>query len=102
MDSVSQVPVWVLFPDLDPFLWSDKVLSKMAKQANTTLLALIPKKPVVETVMDYRPIACCTVFYKTVSKILCSRLKPFLPDIVGKEQGHLLLGEVYLKILKEM
>ncbi|XP_074290511.1 uncharacterized protein LOC141617228 [Silene latifolia] len=32
---------------------------KMSKQANTTLLALIPKKPVVATVMDYRPIASC-------------------------------------------
>ncbi|XP_074288431.1 uncharacterized protein LOC141613588 [Silene latifolia] len=29
----------------------------MSKQANTTLLALIPKKQTVSTVMDYRPIA---------------------------------------------
>ncbi|XP_074271449.1 uncharacterized protein LOC141595384 [Silene latifolia] len=62
---------------------------KMSKQANTTLLTPIPKKPVVSTVLDYRPIACFTVFYKTVSKILCSRLKPILPVIVGQEQGAL-------------
>ncbi|XP_074291862.1 uncharacterized protein LOC141618679 [Silene latifolia] len=61
------------------------ISGNISKQANTTLLALIPKKLVVSTIMDYRPIACCTVFYKTISKILCSRLKPFLPDLVGKE-----------------
>ncbi|XP_074319198.1 uncharacterized protein LOC141656267 [Silene latifolia] len=60
----------------------------MPKQANTTLLALISKKPFVSTVMDYRPIAYCIVFYKIVSKILCSKLKPFLPDIVGKNKGY--------------
>ncbi|XP_074298732.1 uncharacterized protein LOC141629659 [Silene latifolia] len=64
----------------------------MSKQANTTLLELIPKKPVVTSVMDYRPIACCTVFYKTVSKILCDRLKPHLPILVGKEHGAFVAG----------
>ncbi|XP_074300257.1 uncharacterized protein LOC141631493 [Silene latifolia] len=49
----------------------------MPKQANTTLLSLIPKKQVVNTVMDNRPIACCTVLYKTISKILCDRLKGY-------------------------
>ncbi|XP_074291153.1 uncharacterized protein LOC141617924 [Silene latifolia] len=62
------------------------------KQANTTMLALIPKKQVVQSIMDYRPIAYCTVFYKTVSKILCGRLKPLLPSIVGKEQGAFVEG----------
>ncbi|XP_074313524.1 uncharacterized protein LOC141648702 [Silene latifolia] len=65
---------------------------KLSKTANTTLLALIPKKPVVQTVMDYRPIAYCTVLYKTVSKILCERLKPLLPILVGKEQGAFVAG----------
>ncbi|XP_074318501.1 uncharacterized protein LOC141655315 [Silene latifolia] len=64
----------------------------MPKQANTTLLALIPKKQVVNTVMDYRPIACCTVLYKTISKILCDRLKVVLPEITGKEQGAFVAG----------
>ncbi|XP_074305770.1 uncharacterized protein LOC141640991 [Silene latifolia] len=65
----------------------------LPKQANTTLLALIPKKPVVNTVMDYRPIVCCTVLYKTISKILCDRLKVVLPEIIGKEQGAFVAGK---------
>ncbi|XP_074271221.1 uncharacterized protein LOC141595147 [Silene latifolia] len=70
----------------------------MSKQANTTLLELIPKKPVVTSVMDYRPIACCIVLYKTVSKILFDRLKPYLPTIVGKEQGAFVAGRYDLMI----
>ncbi|XP_074306123.1 uncharacterized protein LOC141641355 [Silene latifolia] len=64
----------------------------MPPQANTTLLALIPKKLLVTSVLDFRPLACCTVFYKIVSKILYSRFKPLLPSIVGKEQGAFVEG----------
>ncbi|XP_074267032.1 uncharacterized protein LOC141590333 [Silene latifolia] len=72
----------------------------MSTQANVTLLALIPKKPVMATVMDYRTIACCTVFYKTVSKILCARLKPCLSQIVGKEQGAFVQGRnIFVNIM---
>ncbi|XP_074288752.1 uncharacterized protein LOC141613909 [Silene latifolia] len=39
MDSVSTVPTWVLFLDLDPFMWSEKVLSKMASVAGKPLFA---------------------------------------------------------------
>ncbi|XP_074289374.1 uncharacterized protein LOC141614528 [Silene latifolia] len=42
MDSVSQVPAWVLFPDLDPFLWSGKVLSKMASTIGKPLFVDLP------------------------------------------------------------
>ncbi|XP_074299896.1 uncharacterized protein LOC141631074 [Silene latifolia] len=48
--------------------------SKMSKQANSTVISLIPKKAIPTTVTDYRPISCCTVFYKTVSKVLANRL----------------------------
>ncbi|XP_074277918.1 uncharacterized protein LOC141601526 [Silene latifolia] len=72
----------------------------MPKQANTTMLALIPKKSVVSTVMDYRPIACCIVFYKPISKIICSRLKTVLPGIIGKEQGAFVKGRsIFEKIM---
>ncbi|XP_074278175.1 uncharacterized protein LOC141601771 [Silene latifolia] len=42
MDSVSIVPVWVLFPDLDPFMWSEQVLSKMASTVGKPLFADLP------------------------------------------------------------
>ncbi|XP_074313550.1 uncharacterized protein LOC141648729 [Silene latifolia] len=54
---------------------------KLAKQANVTVLTLIPKKDVVTSVKDFRPIACYTILYKTISKILvtyhpkCAKIK---------------------------
>ncbi|KAK9677021.1 hypothetical protein RND81_11G116500 [Saponaria officinalis] len=39
MDKVSVVPIWILFPGLDPYLWSDVVLSKMASKIGKPLFA---------------------------------------------------------------
>ncbi|KAK9689106.1 hypothetical protein RND81_09G035700 [Saponaria officinalis] len=39
MDKVSVVPIWVLLPGLDPYLWSDIVLSKIASKIGTPLFA---------------------------------------------------------------
>ena len=59
----------------------------MLKHANTTRLALIPKKDVVNSVQDFRPISCCTGFYKIVSKVISNRMKRDMPILVGYEQG---------------
>ncbi|XP_074299343.1 uncharacterized protein LOC141630419 [Silene latifolia] len=59
----------------------------MPKAANSTLLVLIPKMETPLTVKDFRPIACCTTFYKVVSKILGNRLKQVLESIIGPEQA---------------
>ncbi|XP_074314356.1 uncharacterized protein LOC141649571 [Silene latifolia] len=42
MDSISIVPAWILFPDLDPFMWSENVLSKMASVVGKPLFADLP------------------------------------------------------------
>ncbi|XP_074315284.1 uncharacterized protein LOC141651470 [Silene latifolia] len=42
--------------------------------------------------MDFRPISCCTVFYKAVSKVLANRLQRVLPLIVGEEQASFVKG----------
>ncbi|KAK9689166.1 hypothetical protein RND81_09G040100 [Saponaria officinalis] len=60
---------------------------KMLRYANTIVLTLIPKKPSASSVINYRPIACCTLFYKVVSKILENRLKAVLPFLIGNEQA---------------
>ena len=59
----------------------------MSKQANSTLLALIPKKKVLTSVTEFRPISCSSIFYKTIAKILVNRLTPLLPHLMGDEQA---------------
>lgn len=49
----------------------------------------------------YRPIACCNVLYKVVSKILANQLKVILPRIIAENQsasvnGSLLMENVML------
>ncbi|XP_074270876.1 uncharacterized protein LOC141594786 [Silene latifolia] len=59
----------------------------MPKQANVTLVTLISKKDIPQTVKDFRPISCCSTIYKTVSKILTNRLKDIMVYLVGPEQA---------------
>lgn len=68
---------------------------------NSTILALIPKKIPAQTMKDYRPISCCNLIYKVISKILANRLKAILPDAIEPNQcafvkGRLLLENVLL------
>lgn len=42
---------------------------------NETYVVLIPKKPKPEFIIDFMPIALCTVLYKVVVKMLASQLK---------------------------
>ncbi|XP_074266320.1 uncharacterized protein LOC141588794 [Silene latifolia] len=65
----------------------------MNKQANSTLIDLIPKKKVSASVKDFRSISCCTTFYKTISKILSARIAYVLSQLVGPEQAAFVKGK---------
>ena len=59
----------------------------LPKGINSTILALIPKKLRAKEMKDYRPISCCNVIYKVISKIIANRLKVLLPIFVAGNQS---------------
>lgn len=58
----------------------------MPRSINATLLSLVPKTTEAERMQDFRPIACCNVLYKVISKILAKRLKATLPLAIDQNQ----------------
>ena len=51
----------------------------LPKGINSTILTLIPKKTEAVSMKYYRPISCCNMIYKVISKILANRMKKLLP-----------------------
>ena len=41
---------------------------------------------------DYRPIACCNVVYKCITKVIANRLQPVLPHIINLGQSAFVKG----------
>jgi exonuclease III len=63
---------------------------KILGEINCTNIALIPKCSPASTVSSYRPISCCNVVYKCISKILAARLVSVLPTVVSTNQSAFL------------
>ena len=64
----------------------------LLKQINHTLIALVPKSSHANSVCDFRPISCCNVIYKVISKILALRLRPVLGGIIDPAQSAFMEG----------
>ncbi|KAL0423920.1 UNVERIFIED_CONTAM: Retrovirus-related Pol polyprotein from type-1 retrotransposable element R2 [Sesamum radiatum] len=64
----------------------------LLKQINTTLLALIPKVNMPTYVSDYRPISCCNVLYKAITKIIVKRMQLVLHLLVDYSQNAFVPG----------
>lgn len=65
---------------------------RLLKDLNTKAIALIPKKSEACSLGDYRPISCCNIIYKVISKIIANRLKPILRECVSPNQAAFLKG----------
>lgn len=69
----------------------------LPKGVNSTILALVPKRVDSMEMKDYRPIACCNVLYKVVSKIVANRLKMLLPRIITETQSAFIQGRLLME-----
>ncbi|XP_033143345.1 uncharacterized protein LOC103862289 [Brassica rapa] len=69
----------------------------MPKGINSTILALVPKRIDSMEMRDYRPIACCNVLYKVISKLLANRLKVLLPRIISAHQSAFVQGRLLME-----
>jgi hypothetical protein len=67
---------------------------KLLKEINATLISLVPKCKNPSTVTDYRPIACCNVLYKCITKIIYNRTKSSLDQVVSQNQSAFIPGRL--------
>ncbi|XP_022014976.1 uncharacterized protein LOC110914495 [Helianthus annuus] len=65
---------------------------RLLQEINHTFLALIPKVSTPGIVTDYRPISCCNVIYKGISKIITNRILEGLKDLISDNQSAFVPG----------
>ncbi|GJU75163.1 protein LAZ1 [Tanacetum coccineum] len=66
--------------------------TSILKEINHTFIALIPKVSTPLKVNDYRPISCCNVLYKCISKILTNRIIDWIKEVVSENQSAFVPG----------
>lgn len=71
----------------------------LPKGVNSSILTLIPKKTDAVEMRDYRPISCCNVIYKVISKILANRLKKILTLFIAPNQSAFVKDRLLLENL---
>lgn len=67
-------------PDVHEFF----VSGFMPKLLNCTYVSLLAKISNASSVKDFRPIACCSVLYKIVSKTITNRMQGVLNELMSE------------------
>nr|GEW67837.1 hypothetical protein [Tanacetum cinerariifolium] len=70
------------------FFMSGKLLGEF----NANLISLIPKIQTPLRVSDYRPISCCNIIYKCISKVVTNRMKEGLGNYIDSNQSAFISG----------
>lgn len=70
------------------------ITGDLAQEINKALIVLLPKYENVSCIREYRPIACYTVLYKVISKVLSNRMKIVLNSIISDNQSAFVKGRL--------
>ncbi|KAL0314993.1 UNVERIFIED_CONTAM: hypothetical protein Scaly_2556600 [Sesamum calycinum] len=65
---------------------------RMLRQLNHTIIALVPKSEHSLSVANYRPMSCCNVIYKVITKIIADCLSPALEQLIDSSQAAFVRG----------
>ncbi|KAL0395453.1 UNVERIFIED_CONTAM: hypothetical protein Slati_4511500 [Sesamum latifolium] len=65
---------------------------RLLRQLNHCIIALVPKSDHSPMVADYRPISCCNVIYKAITKIIADWLAPILEHLIDRNQAAFVGG----------
>ena len=60
--------------------------SFLPASTNSTILALVPKRPGASSISDFRPTSCLNTLYKVIDRLLVRRIKPILPELIVPNQ----------------
>ncbi|GJV01910.1 putative RNA-directed DNA polymerase, eukaryota, reverse transcriptase zinc-binding domain protein [Tanacetum coccineum] len=82
----------VVGPDVCNAVKDFFINGKLLKEINHTFLALISKTTTPLKVNDYRPISCCNVLYKCISKIIINRIIEGIKEVVSDNQSTFVPG----------
>ena len=64
----------------------------LVKDINQTFVSLIPKVDSPDTLRQFRPISLCNVAYKMVTKIIASRFRLLMPQVIAPTQCAFIKG----------
>ena len=54
---------------------------------NSTGITFVPKCQNSSSIKEFRPISCCSIIYKCITKIMANRLKRYMPCLVSLNQN---------------
>ena len=66
--------------------------SRLLLAFNATSVTLVPKCQNPSCIKDFRPISCCSIIYRCITKVMANRLKQHMPSLVSSNQSTFIAG----------
>lgn len=71
-------------------------IRRFERSLNASFVTIVPKKEVVTSIKDFRPISLVGNIYKIISKVIINRLKKVLDEMVSTSQNAFVEGSQIL------